>query len=343
MRDAIEAANVDWESTPERSAGEERSGPLPPMPPWMPDSWRDARRQWRNSERGSRARRRREQHETLAQFGELSREEKIRRFRRRSASTLITVGTLAGINVAFSPGFPWFLFPAAALSLGLLHRGAALWADGVRLRDIFGRDARDRLHQAALGQRAPRALAPPSIADLAELLAPRDVIAGPYGATVKRAAADQVAAMEALSKLAPADRALIPDVAPTLKALAERVGSIAGALHRMDEDITPEAVSALEQRIADTKAQPESPVREKKLSLLERQGATMNDLLQRRETLRTQIESAALLLQNMRLDLLALGNAGVQSAINDVSSATQEARALSRDIQIALEAAREVR
>ena len=69
----------------------------------------------------------------------------------------------------------------------------------------------------------------------------------------------------------------------------------------------------------------------------------MTDLLQRRETLNTQLESAALLLQNMRFDLLALGSAGVQATINDVSSATQEARALSRDIQIALEAAREVR
>ena len=49
------------------------------------------------------------------------------------------------------------------------------------------------------------------------------------------------------------------------------------------------------------------------------------------------------MLQNMRLDLIALGSAGVQSALNDVTSATQEARALSRDIQIALEAAREIR
>jgi serine/threonine-protein kinase len=77
--------------------------------------------------------------------------------------------------------------------------------------------------------------------------------------------------------------------------------------------------------------------------LLERQHATLDDLVKRRDALKTQIDSASLMLQNMRLDLLALGSAGVQSVINDVSSATQEARALSRDIQIALEAAKEIR
>jgi serine/threonine-protein kinase len=111
----------------------------------------------------------------------------------------------------------------------------------------------------------------------------------------------------------------------------------------LDEDVTPDALAALEQRINEAKAQTESPDRDKKLNLLDRQRATLSDLLTRRDTLKAQLESASLLLQNMRLDLLALNSAGMQSAINDVSSATQEARALSRDIQIALEAAKEVR
>jgi len=41
--------------------------------------------------------------------------------------------------------------------------------------------------------------------------------------------------------------------------------------------------------------------------------------------------------------MIALRSAGVQSAMDDVSSATQEARALSRDIANVLDAAKQVR
>jgi hypothetical protein len=56
-----------------------------------------------------------------------------------------------------------------------------------------------------------------------------------------------------------------------------------------------------------------------------------------------QLESAGLALENLRLDLLKLRSSGVQAAIHDVQSATQEARALSREIGHVLEAAEEVR
>ncbi len=48
-------------------------------------------------------------------------------------------------------------------------------------------------------------------------------------------------------------------------------------------------------------------------------------------------------LENLKLDLLKLRSSGVRAALNDVSSATQEARALSRDLGYLLEAAKEVR
>ena len=83
--------------------------------------------------------------------------------------------------------------------------------------------------------------------------------------------------------------------------------------------------------------------REKKLALLKRQRSTLDDLLGRRDSLVAQLESASLMLQNIRIDLIALRNAGVQSSMDDVSSATQEARALSRDIGHVLEAAKQVR
>lgn len=301
---------------------------LPPLPAWMPASWHAARREWRERDGARRSQL------------ERARDDRIRRFRRQTANAAITVGMLGTINVMFAPGFLWFLFPAAFMGLGLLRQGASLWADGVRLRDVFGPEAADRL---------ARRDAPPSrqgrgpTGEPAAQLAPPEVLAGPYGSFVRRAAADRAAAHEAVSKLSPADRALIPDVAPTVDALAERVGSIASALHQLDEDATPEALAAVERQIRETEALPASPARDRKLELLERRRTTLGELVSRRDTLRTQLESAALMLQNMRLDLLALGSVGVQSALNDVTSATQEARALSREIQHVIDAAREVR
>jgi serine/threonine-protein kinase len=266
--------------------------------------------------------------------------EKIKRFRRRSASAAVTVGMLAAINVAFSPDFLWFLFPMAGLSIGLMHRAAALWADGIRFKDVFGSEARDRIAERA--EREQLASGPPPSV-YAEKLAPRDVLAGPHGPVVLRAATDRQTIHEAVSKLTKPDRDLIPDVLPTVDALAERVGSVALSLHRLDEDVQPGVLEELRRRIDAAKAQPESRDREHKVELLERQLSTMNDLASRRETLVSHLDSASLMLQNMRLDLIALRSAGVQSVLNDVGSATQEARALSRDIANALDAARQVR
>jgi serine/threonine-protein kinase len=278
--------------------------------------------------------------ESLETFGQLSVVDRIRAFRRRTASSAVTVGLLAAINLVTSPDFLWFLFPAIGMSIPLAQRLASLWADGVRVRDIFGRGARAAL-QAREQAATVRSL--PSAAQVARELVPDDVLAGRYGDHVRRAAADRLAVQEVLARLTKADTDLIPDVAPTVNALAERVASLAQALHRLEEDVSPAALSDVDRRLVAARAQPESRERDQKLQLLERQRATMTDLLARHETLRTQLESASLVLQNMRLDMIALRSAGVQSAMDDVSSATQEARALSRDIAHVLDAAKEVR
>jgi serine/threonine-protein kinase len=56
-----------------------------------------------------------------------------------------------------------------------------------------------------------------------------------------------------------------------------------------------------------------------------------------------QLESAGLALGNLRLDLIKFQSSGLQSALSDVSTATQEARALSRDIEVLLDAAAEIK
>ncbi|MEP7347456.1 MAG: protein kinase, partial [Gemmatimonadaceae bacterium] len=320
------------------------AGALPPIPSWMPSSWREARSQW-----GPGLSRRqyrdmvRAQRRSVAESGhgdrQLSEDERIRTFRRRTASTAITIAVLFFVNAGITHGDPWFLIPSAFMGFGWLRRASSLWADGISIRRIFGRQARQALIKGPERPPAPALTAH----ELALALAPAEVIQGPYGAAVRGAATDRAAAKEALGKLAPADRELIPDVAPTLDALAERVGNIAQSLHRMDEDITPRSLAELDRRLEDAKRLPESAERDQRVSLLERQRSTSADLMKRRDTLRSQLESAGLMLQSLRLDLLALRSAGVQSAIDDVSSATTEARALSRDIANALAAAKEIR
>ena len=332
-RDAVDAANAGWRARGAGGAG----APLAPVPPWMPESWRNARRHARAVNRAERGWV--EGIESGGPFGRPTIAERIISFRRRAASAAVTVGMLATIN-AFTGGAPWFLIPTFFIGLGVLRRSASLWAEGVRFKDIFGKDATKALQAAGNAQRLA---ALPSPGDYAQRLASPDVLSGSYGPQVRRAASDRMAIHEVLAKLSKADKDLIPDVAPTVDALAERVGSIAQALHRLDEDVRPSAIEELRRRIAGVKGQPESRESEQKLQLLERQLSTMTDLLGRRETLVAQLDSAALMLQNMRLDMIALRSAGVQSALDDVSSATQEARALSRDIGHVLDAAREIR
>jgi serine/threonine-protein kinase len=48
-------------------------------------------------------------------------------------------------------------------------------------------------------------------------------------------------------------------------------------------------------------------------------------------------------MQNVRFDLLRLRSADAASALGDLTAATQQARALSRDVDHAIEAASEIR
>jgi serine/threonine-protein kinase len=172
------------------------------------------------------------------------------------------------------------------------------------------------------------------------------VLHGPYAETVRRAASDFVSIRDTLARLPESERSMIPDVAPTVDALAERVGALATTLHRLDQDIGGSSLKLIDAKIAALRVESRGSLtteQERRLSLLERQRGSINELAERRTILLTQLESAALALQNLRLDLLKLRSSGLESAMNDVTSATQEARALSREIANAVDAVRQVK
>jgi serine/threonine-protein kinase len=121
------------------------------------------------------------------------------------------------------------------------------------------------------------------------------------------------------------------------------VKALASTLHRLDSEIGPDRVSALDQRISDAEKGESTADKERLLRLLRRQRETLGNLVKSRESLTEQYESAGLLLQNLKLDFVRVRSAGLQSGLADVTSVTQEARALSKEIGYVLAAADELR
>jgi serine/threonine protein kinase len=319
--------------------------PIPAMPMWgTRDEWRAWRRDQKRWEAARKFRDKAIRRRARGEEYDAARpvEERITSFHRKAIGAVGSVASLAVVNLVTSPHVLWFLIPSAFMTLGVLSNGAKLWADGVPFSRLFSRG------NAALGASPTGTVLPSSraAADAALSLAPADVLAGRYGDAVRRAVDDRAAVQDTLARLAPAERDMIPDVGPTVEALAQRVGALALTLHRLDADVGGSSLTTLEQRVASLRAEAgptPSAEQERRIALLDRQRASIGELTERREVLAAQLESAGLALQNLRLDLLKLRSSGLGSAIMDVTNATQEARALSRDIEHAVDAVREVK
>jgi serine/threonine-protein kinase len=258
------------------------------------------------------------------------------------AASALTAGVSAAVGSTFAiePLFPVFAvsaFGAALFGIGAIRSWLALGESGVSATEALRGDWEERL-----SRQNPQLAARLVAGELAQAV-PDEVKRGPYGAVVAAAGADRAAILDTVARLGEADRALIPDVIPTVRALEERIVSLATALGRMEGSVGPGALRDLEARLAQLGPAGESAERDRTRTLLERQRQTVKDLAERQGTLKAQLDDAVLLLQTMKLDLLKLRSAGVQSALDDVTSATQEARALSREIGTVLEAADEVR
>jgi serine/threonine protein kinase len=289
--------------------------------------------------------------ESHKRFDDRPLEDRVIAFRQSVFGWLGWTGVFLAANAFITQGPVWFVVPSGLLFLNVLRRGSSIWSDGVGPIDAFKKGIRAKLRAEhgiadgtpAKGGAIAAAAPPPSPEQLAASLAPPDVLAGAYGEAIKRAAADRALMRDITSTFGSIERELIPDVGPTVDALAQRVGSVATTLHRLDADVSGTSLGALDQRLASLQSEPDTPERERRFALLQRQRASLADLLERRRTLASQLESASLMLQNLKLDLLKFRSSGLGSQIEDNTSATQEARALSRDIGHAVQAAEELR
>ena len=279
-------------------------------------------------------------------------EDRVIAFRRSLVSFVVMTPMFLVMNIASHVNFPWFFIPSGFMFLDALRKGGSIWSDGIGPIEAFTKGIRAKLR----AQRGEPALPPPygsaqamiaraprTPEQLAAQLAPPEVLAGAHGEVVRRAAADRAMMRDIMSALRPVEREMIPDIGPTVDALAERAGALATTLHRLDADVSGASLGALDARIAALATEPATEEQGRRLSLLQRQRSSLHDLLERRGSLANQLESAGLMLQNLKFDLLKLRSSGIGSAIEDNTSATQEARALSRDIGHVLEAAEDLK
>ncbi len=331
-------------SSTRRPSGSERDLAGPPSPrPLAPRAPRPSPRpeDWRNrlDRHMDRASRRMERagsgSETPLPVPDTGEPMIVQKTRAQFARWAAVSGGLFMINVATGLSSPWFLFPVVGMGFGLLNNYAKLWQAGYTWRDVLNRPPAP---DALLGSgtkpgKLARALPPPRMDEYGQQMN-----------LIMQAHADRQAILKLLERMSPAERKMLPeDVQGTVDGLYQRATDLAKTLHAMDSNLDMQSKDRIDQRIAALQREPDDEERARRMGLLERQKKTLDDLRGRRDQIASQLESCILAMQNVRFDLLRLRSADAGSALGDLTMATQQARALSRDVDNAIVAASEIR
>lgn len=240
-------------------------------------AWRDAERRWRADvvPRDGVAALGVSAESQLARLGP---GERIAGARRRVGWSAVLILLLLVLNLATSPQYLWAAFPAIGIAVDLARRLAALWADGLPVAAVF----RPAGPPPPRARPAPPADAAPNEREALEDGVPRALLRGPLGVQVRAAYTTRAAVRMIAARVREADRALLPEVVPTVEALVDRVRLVTTALHRLGLD--PE--TAMD---ADAVAR-------------------------RRAALGPSVEEALTLLESLRADLAQLRTAGASDA-----------------------------
>ena len=246
----------------------------------------------------------------------------------------VSLGCLL-LNIYTGLHSPWFLFPAAGMGFGLLTSYSKLWQSGYSWRDVLARPpAHDALEAKAIGKggKLPRVVPAPAAKDF-----------GGQWSKVHHAHADRTAIYALLDKLSPEDAKMLPDVAQTVDGLYQRATDLGKTLAAMEVNLATGEVPRIEQRMQLLRAEPTSEDRDRREAMLQRQRDTLTEIQKRYDEMRQHFESCVLAIQTMRYDLLRLRSSGIAAVAGELTHATQAAKALSRDVDIAIEAAGEMR
>jgi serine/threonine-protein kinase len=257
---------------------------------------------------------------------------------RKMRSSFVSWASVAGGCLLFDAATGWHgwsLFVAVPWgAFGLLPLYMKLWSAGYSWRDVLRRPAAPESAEAQLAAAGSRPL---------DLPAATGEEFGRLATAVQQARNDRKAILKIMELVPKSERKLLPDVIVTVDGLLKRAEDLARAAHAMSGDVDQRALSRLDDKLALTKREAESSERERQLNLLQRQRQTLANLITRRQLVEDQIESCVLAMQNVRFDLLRLRSAGVAAVLDDLTHATQQARALSRDVDHAIAAAGEIR
>jgi serine/threonine-protein kinase len=246
----------------------------------------------------------------------------------------VSLGCL-GINIATGISDPWFLFPMFGMGIGVFRNYAQLWQAGYSWRDVLTRPPAPDAVETTLVKGTPRLarqLPPPKPEDF-----------GAHLGAIQQVQGDRQAILKLLDRLPASERKLLPEVQPTVAALYERATDLARTLHALDTSMNTGELVQIDERLAALAKEPDDPERGRRLSLLQRQRQAIVDIQGRRNQVASHLESCVLAMQNVRFDLLRLRSAGVAAVLGDLTQATQQAKALSRDVDNAIAAAGEIR
>src|SRR5437870_2228700 len=281
---------------------------------------------------------------TLAPSGE---PEIVRELRSRFVTWASVCGSLFIIDIATGNHAPGFSLVVAGVWAGwkLVPRYVRLWHAGYSWRDVFARPPAPDAIEAQLAAVGSRPVELPR--------ATTDEFGG-HAEPTQQARSDRKAILRIVDRLPKSERKLLPDVVATADALLNRAEELARTLHAMSGTVDRGALARLEEKIQATKHQGDPGLtrrpregnnaeRDRQVALLERQRQALTDLLTRRQLVADQLESCVLAMQNVRFDLLRLRSAGVAAALDDLTRATQQARALSRDVDHVIAAAGEIK
>jgi len=296
------------------------------------------------------------------------------KFRKKLAPYLFVNGVIV---IASIFGDRSFIGITVLWSIYMAFKYAKLWSEGYDWRDVFQqprerelidvadefleyvralfnrdkrRELRERNRARAVARRSsgarqiPRGIGGAGAAFPASAESLYDA-AGTHSDRIRQATIDRDEIDRLVATLADRDRDRVAEVPRSARKLYERIESLAISLADLERNSVAGGEAALEAEIVRLEEQANplergSEERVRRLAFLKRQRRTIKDTAERRDAVAAKLETCALALRQLKLDMLRL-RAGAQTH-QHVTSLAVQAMSLADDVDSALYVADEV-